>query len=48
MNLKRLEKAQERNFKERLNFIDFWVGWMKKHPKTWSKEQKRLIDAVMP
>lgn len=46
-DLKEFKEVQKRNLAERLKFIDMWVEWMKKHPKTWSKEQKRLIEWVM-
>ena len=46
INLKELEEFKERNFKERLDFIDKYVEWLKKTPnKKWSKEQKELIDS---
>jgi hypothetical protein len=45
VNLKELEKIKEENFRERLEFIDKYVEWMKKTPnKTWSSQQKDLID----
>jgi hypothetical protein len=45
VNLKELEKIKEANFRERLEFIDKYVEWMKKTPnKTWSSQQKDLID----
>ncbi|HUT00724.1 MAG TPA: hypothetical protein VMY59_10440 [Candidatus Thermoplasmatota archaeon] len=45
INLKELEKIKEENFKERLEFIDKYVEWMKKTSnKTWSSQQKDLID----
>ncbi len=47
INLKALDKAIERNKKERLDFISKWVEWMKKHPKKWSKEQNKVIDWQM-
>ena len=45
INLKELERFKEKNFKERLEFIDTYVGWMKKTSnKTWSSQQKDLFD----
>lgn len=45
VNLKELEKIKEQNFRERLEFIDKYVEWMKKNSnKTWSGQQKQLID----
>ncbi len=45
INLKELERFKEKNFRERLEFIDTYVEWMKKTSnKTWSSQQKDLID----
>jgi len=45
INLKELEKLKEENFRERLEFIEKYVEWMKKSSnKTWSSQQKDLID----
>jgi hypothetical protein len=45
INLKELDKLKKDNFKERLEFIDKYVEWMKKTPnKEWSSQQKDLID----
>jgi len=45
VDLKEFEKFNEDNFKERLEFIDKYVKWLKKTPnKKWSKQQKELID----
>jgi hypothetical protein len=45
IDLKELEKMKEENFRERLEFIDKYVEWVKKTSnKTWSSQQKDLID----
>ena len=45
INLDELQKKKERNFKSRLEFIDFYVEWLKKTDnKKWSKQHKELID----
>ena len=45
IDLKELEKIKEENFRERLEFIDKYVEWVKKTSnKTWSSQQKDLID----
>jgi len=45
IDLKALQKLKEDNFRERLEFIDKYVEWLKKTPnKEWSKQQKKLID----
>lgn len=45
IDLEELEKIKEENFRERLEFIDKYVEWVKKTSnKTWSSQQKDLID----
>ena len=45
IDLNELEKMKEENFRERLEFIDKYVEWVKKTSnKTWSSQQKDLID----
>jgi len=45
IDFKELEEEKRRNRKERLEFIDKYVAWMKKTPnKIWSKQQKDIID----
>ncbi|HLD02999.1 MAG TPA: hypothetical protein VJC07_04835 [Candidatus Nanoarchaeia archaeon] len=45
IDLKELEKMKEKNFKERLEFIDLYVDWVKKTPNSqWSLQQKKIID----
>ncbi|MBW6461886.1 MAG: hypothetical protein K0B07_02475 [DPANN group archaeon] len=45
IDLKELEKKKERNFKERLEFIDKYVEWLEKTDnKTWSKIHKNFIE----
>ncbi len=45
IDLKELEKLKKDNFRERLEFIDKYVDWLKKTPnKKWSSEQKNLIN----
>ena len=45
VDLKELKKLKEDNFKERLEFIDKYVEWLKKTPnKKWSSQQKDIID----
>ncbi len=45
IDLKELKKLKEENFKERLEFIDKYVKWLKKTPnKKWSSKQKEIID----
>ena len=44
-DLKELDEDKKRNFKERLEFIDLYVEWLKKTPnKVWSRQQRNLID----
>ncbi|MDD5417647.1 MAG: hypothetical protein PHW96_02040 [Candidatus Nanoarchaeia archaeon] len=45
INLKQLEKEKEQNLKDRMDFIDKHVEWIKKNPdKKWSKAQKDFLD----
>jgi hypothetical protein len=45
IDLKELKKIKQENFRQRLEFIDKYVEWLKKNPnKKWSKQQKDLID----
>jgi len=45
IDLKELEKLKEDNFRERLEFIDLYVEWVKKTSnKKWSSQQKDIID----
>jgi len=45
IDLKELEKFKERNFKERLEFLEKYTEWIKKTPnKKWSSQQKKIID----
>ena len=40
-----LEEEKKRNFKQRLEFIDQYVAWLKKTPnKKWSKQQNKLLN----
>lgn len=46
VNLKKLRKEKKVNLKERLNFIDKYVKWIKSVPdKKWSKAQKEFLDS---
>jgi len=48
VDLVELAKFKERNFKERLEFIDWWVNYIKTHSdKEWSKQQKEIIDSQL-
>jgi len=45
INLKELAKAKEENFRERLEFQDRYVEWLKKtNNATWSSEQRSIIN----
>ncbi len=46
INLNELKKEKEKNFQERLRFIDWWVDYMKKKKdKEWSKQQNVVVDS---
>jgi len=43
IDLKEMQKAKEKNFEERIKFIEEYAEWVKKTPnKIWSKQQKKL------
>lgn len=43
IDLKELKKQKEENFKERLEFIERYVEWLKKTPnKKWGSEQRDI------
>ena len=45
VNLEELKRDKEKNFQERLKFIDWWVEYMKKHSDgQWSSEQNKVIN----
>ena len=45
IDLEELKKQKEENFKQRLEFIDKYVEWLKKTSnKEWSSQQKKIID----
>ena len=47
IDLEELKRDKERNFQERLKFIDMYVEWLKKTPnKVWSKVHSEFVDSV--
>jgi len=47
VDINELKKEKETNFKERLDFIDRYVEWIKATPnKVWSKKHKEFIDSA--
>ncbi|HLG37761.1 MAG TPA: hypothetical protein VI338_06465 [Nitrososphaera sp.] len=45
INLKELERIKEKNFREKLDFQDRYVEWMKKKSNSeWSSAQKSIIN----
>ncbi|MHA1971693.1 MAG: hypothetical protein ACTSW1_01800 [Candidatus Hodarchaeales archaeon] len=48
IDLEELEKQKQRNFEERLKFIEKYVEWLKKTDNiTWSRQQKALIESSL-
>jgi len=46
VDLEELKKFKEQNAKERLEFIDFWINYIKTHSdEEWGSQQKELIDS---
>ena len=37
---------EDKNKEDRLWFVEFWVGYMKKH-KDWDRQQKLLINSQL-
>lgn len=45
IDLEELKRLKEENFKERLEFIEKYVEWVKKNKnKKWSSEQRNIMD----
>lgn len=45
IDLKELERLKEQNFKERLEFQDWYVNWMKTAGNAkWSRAQKSIVN----
>jgi len=46
VDLKELEKDKQKNKKERVDFIKFWVNYIKENPdEVWSEQQNLLINS---
>lgn len=44
IDLEELKKWKEKNFQDRMKFIEKYTEWLKKTPnKVWSKQQKDII-----
>lgn len=47
VDIDELKKDREANFRERLEFIDRYVEWLKATPnKVWSKQHREFIDSA--
>ena len=47
IDIEELKKEKEANFKERLDFIDKYVEWIRTTPNiVWSKQHKDFIDSA--
>jgi hypothetical protein len=43
-----LKFDKEKNLEEKLKFIHYYAGWVKKVPnEVWSKQQAELLDSFM-
>lgn len=41
-----LKKEKQKNFKDRIWFINYWADYIKDNPdEVWSEQQKLLIDS---
>ena len=46
VDLEKLKKWKKQNAQERLEFIDYWVEYIKTHSdEEWSRQQNVLIDS---
>lgn len=46
--IKRAKTEKEKNFIERLEFIKFWVNYIKTHDdEDWSRQQNIIINSQM-
>ena len=45
IDLKELRRQKRQNFRERLEFIDSYVAWLKKTPnEVWAKQQAKMFN----
>jgi len=48
INLEELKKDVQKNFEERMKFIEFWANYVKTHKDDdWSEQQNMLINSQM-
>jgi len=48
VNLEEMKKFKAENARERLEFIDFWVNYMKTHSdEDWSRQQNIVVDSQL-
>lgn len=46
IDLEKLEESKKENFRERLEFVEFWAEYIKTHgDEEWSKQQNLLINS---
>ena len=49
VDLEELKQFKAQNAKERLEFIDLWANYVKRHnDREWSKQQNFLINSQIP
>lgn len=48
VDLEKMKEFKKRNFEERLNFVKFWVEYMRTHSdKEWSEQQNIVINSQL-
>ena len=48
VDLEELRRFKEKNFQERLKFIEMYCEWIKKTPnKIWTSQHKKFIDGFL-
>lgn len=46
IDLEKLKESKRENFRERLEFVEFWAEYIRTHSdKKWSKQQNLLINS---
>ncbi len=46
IDFNQLQKEKERNFMERLKFVEYWANYVKTHPdEDWSEQQNIIINS---
>ena len=48
VDIDKLKEFKEKNFRERIKFIEMYAEWMKNHPdKVWSRQHNKFINSLI-